>query len=196
MFSLVQPIKEKIYLNNLYNKQLLILNCGHDRLYPLYAVRPFINVLKKIGVSLTFVEKPFFGHTLKWWNEEENRIQKFIQQIKRDPLPVKLKWETDQPERNGRCHWLIIKKLGNVKNETLLNPWNKVLFGNLQLPPGLEFAFKVDINESDKVVNLNNKKIYTGPGLKVTKVIKRTFAEDAGLKIGDGSFESQKQKYY
>jgi predicted esterase len=129
-----------LYAANLTNKPLFIVNTGHDRFYPLHRVRHFIDLFQRAGCELVFREKPFFGHNLNWWDEEEESIDSFLAANPRNPYPDRLVWQTDDPSRFGRAHWLIITELGSVAGETALDDWNvlRIKPAMLAMAPGFE----------------------------------------------------------
>jgi predicted esterase len=112
------------YVVNLANKPMYVVNTGHDRFYPLHRVRHFIDLFQRAGCQLVFREKPFYDHNLDWWDEEEEQIDEFIAANPRKPYPERIVWQTDDPERFGRAHWLVISRVGTVAGESQMDDWN------------------------------------------------------------------------
>ncbi|MCP5047227.1 MAG: hypothetical protein GY940_08650, partial [bacterium] len=160
-------VEGRMFLVNLTNKPFFILNCGHDRLYPLRRVEPYIQLLQSAGGDIRFRPKPFYGHTLRWYEEEKDEINTFLEEKHRKPYPDRLVWETDDTKRSGRVHWLVIDGIGTVRGEPQLKPWNRVEMGNRMPAMGLEF----DDNVKDR--------------LQVYRVIDGLIGQAAGLQAKD-----------
>ena len=105
-------------LINLSNRPYFIVNGELDHLYPAGTVQPFVDRLEAAGAEVVFRPLPDVGHELGWWREEKGRIEEFITEHVRDPLPDRLVWETEDTERFSRLHWLVITELGPVAGES------------------------------------------------------------------------------
>jgi predicted esterase len=162
-----------LYAANLTNKPLYIVNTGHDRFYPLHRVRHFIDLFQRAGGELVFREKPFFGHNLNWWHEEEEHIDEFLAARQRHPYPDRLVWQTDDPKRLGRAHWLVLTELGTVAGETALNDWNVLRIEPSMLVQAL--GFELDNGAPDRVPDR----------LQVRDVAESHPAALAGMQPGD-----------
>ena len=114
----------EIFAANLSSKPFLVINGGRDPLYPAAEVKPFAELFRSAGCEIDFVPKPGYGHSMDWWSEEEQRVENFIGGHRRKPYPDALVWETEDTERFGRAHWLVVTRLGSVAGESELNPWN------------------------------------------------------------------------
>ncbi len=107
----------QMHVANLSNRPFLAINGGIDRLYPASSVRPYIDLFSASGVSVEFVERPEDGHTVSWWPEEADRIERFFASTVRDPLPAELLFETADIERAGRFHWVVVEELGTTSTD-------------------------------------------------------------------------------
>lgn len=114
----------EMHVTNLQNKPFLVVNGGQDRLYPLEAVGPFIELFESANVSVDFHGLPEAGHSMSWWPDLSTMIDAFIASTPRQPLPDRLSWETESVERFNRVHWLVINGLGSVEGESELEPVN------------------------------------------------------------------------
>ena len=114
----------QMHVTNLLNKPLLIVNGGRDRLYPLEAVDPFIQLFESANVTLDFHGLPEVEHNMRWWTDLSPMIDSFIASTPRQPLPDQLSWESENVDFFNRAHWLIISALGSVEGESELEPFN------------------------------------------------------------------------
>jgi predicted esterase len=109
-------IDGQMYVRNLQNRSLFIVNGGRDRLYPSSSVEPFVQMFRENDVALVYRPKPASGHDLSWLPEEATRIDSFIVSTPRDPLPDRLAWETEDPA-SGRFSWVRIDRIGDVQGQ-------------------------------------------------------------------------------
>ncbi len=114
----------EMHVANLQNKPFLVVNGGQDRLYPLDAVGPFIQLFESANVEIDFRGLPQAGHNMDWWPDLSASIDSFIFGTSRQPLPDQLTWESENTEEFNRAHWLIIKELGSVESESQLELFN------------------------------------------------------------------------
>ena len=114
-------VEGQLYVTNLRNRPLFIVNGGRDRLYPASSVEPFIALFRENGVRLVYRPQPRAGHDLSWLDTESARIDSFLISTPRDPLPDHIAWETEVPgEGAGRFAWIVIDSLGRVAGESAL----------------------------------------------------------------------------
>ncbi len=57
----------ELYPNNYLNKPFFIVNGGRDPLYPTSLVEPYIEHMRKNGVTLTYLPQPDAVHNTSWW---------------------------------------------------------------------------------------------------------------------------------
>ena len=96
---------------NLANRPLFITNGARDPLYPVARTSPYIDRLRRAGVSLTFRPLENVGHDMSWWPAERAAIERFIAEHPRDPHPARLAWETERTDRYNRIDWLVVQKI-------------------------------------------------------------------------------------
>jgi hypothetical protein len=96
---------------NLTNRSFFIVNGETDPLYPVSSVAPFLDSFRRVGVDFVFTAKPG-GHDTRWWLEEEQNIERFIDAHRREPHPERVVWATERVDRYNRAHWLVIDELG------------------------------------------------------------------------------------
>jgi hypothetical protein len=110
-----EPVVEgEQFPNNLRSKPLFVVNGGRDRLYPTSVVEPILTHLNRGGVVMNYVPQPEAGHETSWWPQLRARVDDFIREHPREPLPDRVSWETGDPRRSGRAHWLVIDELGTT----------------------------------------------------------------------------------
>ena len=156
----------QMYVSNLTHRPILAINGGRDRLYPSRSVVPYVELFRNAGVTMEFVDRPESGHSVAWWREEVPRIQRFLEDKPRDPLPDRVSWETETTDRYQRFAWVEIEALGSVPGESDLDDPNTVT----ALPPTPTLGVTP---ESDK------------DGVRLGAVRQGSVADRAGLRRGD-----------
>ena len=151
-----------IFANNLRNKPLFAVNGGRDPLYPSARVEPYLEHLKRGGVSIDYRPQPNAAHNTSWWPEVKDLFETFVREHPRTPLPDTLTWETGNSAAFGRAHWLIIDRLGAQKSDAR----SLADLNEMPLPPSAEFGAR-------------------SIGKRVNRVIAGSNAERIGLKPGD-----------
>lgn len=106
------------HLPNLSNRPFFIVNGEDDRLYPARGVEPFVRRLRAAGTEVVFRPLPDVGHEMGWWPSEAERIEQFIASHVRDPLPARLEWQTEWPDRFNRIQWLVVTELGETAGDS------------------------------------------------------------------------------
>lgn len=101
----------RLWVANLVNKPLYIVNGQLDPLYPAQGEEYYIGLFRQAGVELVFRAKKGYGHDVDWWPEEAEAMEAFVQAHPRQPQPERLVWETDRTDRYNRVHWLVIDDL-------------------------------------------------------------------------------------
>src|SRR5262249_39656094 len=117
------------------------------------------------GARITWTDYPASGHDGSYMEQEDPKINEFLQKTVRDPAPKHLVWETSSP-KVGRCDWLTIDEVKDVGNNRGPEPSNLILIGPAQFAVGPDTAF-------------------AGPGVRVKQVPPGTLSQAAGLKPGD-----------
>jgi hypothetical protein len=111
-----------LFLNNLRNKPLFVINGGLDPLYPIDAVEPSIVHLSQGGVPIVYRPQPQAGHDTSWWPAMKDEFEAFVKNHPRTPLPDRLGWETSDTKTWNRAHWLVIDALGTAAVEAKALP--------------------------------------------------------------------------
>jgi dienelactone hydrolase len=104
-------IEGNLYLGNLANCPLYIVNGDHDPLYPAETVTPIVDAMAKAGVMPVYHIQPNERHDVHWWPEERASYEMFVHSHPRPAHPERLSWETDRTDRFNRVRWLVIDKL-------------------------------------------------------------------------------------
>lgn len=103
-------VEGEVFLSNVANKPLFVVNGESDRLYPVHRVAPYIEELRRMGAEVAFLAQPG-GHNTRWWNGERDRIEAFMQEHRRVPFPDRLSWQAERTDAFARVHWLVIEEL-------------------------------------------------------------------------------------
>jgi predicted esterase len=156
----------QLYPSNLMNRALYVVNGGRDPLYPAGAVAPYVEMLKRAGVDVTFRPQPGAGHDTSWWPVERAPYEAFVTAHPRQPHPSLLSWETERTDRGNRVHWLVIDRLGPTPSDAPLADVNEI-----QEVYEPDFGLRPDLRKDD--------------GRVVDQVLAGSDAEKMGLKPGD-----------
>jgi hypothetical protein len=106
-----------LFLNNLRNKPLFVVNGGKDPLYPIDTVEPSLVHMNSGGVTIVYRPQPNAAHDTSWWPQVKEDFETFVRMHPRNPLPDKLTWETSDIHNANRAHWLVIDGLGTTAND-------------------------------------------------------------------------------
>jgi hypothetical protein len=151
-----------IFANNLRNKPLFAVNGGRDPLYPTRVVEPYLEHLKRGGVTVDYHPQPNAGHNTAWWPDVKDTYETFVREHPRKPLPDTLTWETGNALAFNRAHWLVIDRVGGQKTDAKsLTDLNE-----MPMPPSADFGAR-------------------SIGKRVNRVMPGSNAERVGLKAGD-----------
>jgi len=116
----------ELFIGNMVNCPLLIVNGGRDRLYPARSVAPLVGMMRRAGVSLLFHVFDDAGHDVSWWPDERPRYEEFVRTHVRPAHPERLSWETERTDRYNRMRWLVIDRLGARPSDVQLEDVNTV----------------------------------------------------------------------
>jgi acetyl esterase/lipase len=156
-------IEGDLFPGNLRNKPLFVVNGGRDALYPIAAVEPYLEHLAKGQVQITYRPQPQAGHETSWWPTVKDEFETFARDHAREPYPDRLTWETTNTRGSGRVHWLVIDSIGGPHDDsTGMDDLN-----DFTPPPQVELGFRL------------------GSGLRIERIIPRTFAVRLGIRQGD-----------
>ncbi|MGH7658679.1 MAG: PDZ domain-containing protein, partial [Gemmatimonadales bacterium] len=133
-----------VYVPNLRNVPLYIVNGSLDPLYPARAVAADVALFREAGVDVTFRPQPESGHDLRWWQSESPAIEEFIRDHVRDPLPDTLTWETERTDRYARAFWVIVNEIGPVTGGHEFPPFDSIQ----PLPPTPSLGVRADPTSS------------------------------------------------
>jgi predicted esterase len=114
----------QLYVGNMVNCPLHIVNGGKDPLYPAASVEPLVAMFKKAGVPHEFKVYPDAGHNVNWWPQERAGYQAWLAAHPRQPHPNRISWETERTDRYNRFRWLVIDRLGRRPSDQPLKDVN------------------------------------------------------------------------
>ena len=142
-------IRTSLFLNNLRNKPLYIVNGGKDPLYPAEVVEPSIGFMDRLGIPIAYRPHPEAGHDTSWWPALKDDLERFVATHPRVPLPDTLTWETSETRHWNRAHWLVIDALGATPADATLDDPN-VSAGQRIFP--VAKSGRVDLSRSGNTV--------------------------------------------
>jgi len=108
----------ELFLANLANTPLYIINGGQDPMYPAATLEPWVAALERAGAKVTFRPQMAAGHDTSWWPAESPLVEEYERAHPRDPLPDRLSWQTERTDRYNRFRWLIIDTLDAARAQT------------------------------------------------------------------------------
>jgi pimeloyl-ACP methyl ester carboxylesterase len=114
----------QLYVGNLVNCPLHIVNGGKDPLYPAASVEPLIEMFKKAGVPYEWKVYPDAGHDVSWWPQERAGYEAYLAKHPRPAHPETISWETERTDRYNRFRWLVIDKLAKRASDVALKDVN------------------------------------------------------------------------
>ncbi len=156
----------QLYLVNMRNRPLYIVNTQEDSLYPTVAVLPYLEEMIRAGAQLRFTTYPGIGHSPDYRDEQNPLIARFMADTARSPLPSAITWETADVEV-GRAAWLTVLELGETPGAPGFEDHN------LMLPEGrVRIGVQIDME-------------FTGRGTRVNMVVEGSVAAVAGMAVGD-----------
>lgn len=100
-----------LFVSNLVNCPLYLVNGGKDRLYPAASVAPLVDMIKRAGVPVIFNVYPEAGHDTSWWPEERPKFDAFVRAHPRVAYPDRISWATERTDRYNRFRWLVVDRL-------------------------------------------------------------------------------------
>jgi predicted esterase len=127
-----------MFMGNLANCPLYIVNGGRDRLYPARSVAPIVAVMKRAAPSLLFHVHEEAGHDVSWWPLERQQYEEFIRTHARPAHPERVSWETERTDRYNRIRWLVIDRLGARASDVPLEDVNN--FGSKADPDAMLYT--------------------------------------------------------
>ncbi|HMD34544.1 MAG TPA: PDZ domain-containing protein [Vicinamibacterales bacterium] len=151
-----------VHPNNLRDKPFFIVNGERDPLYPTRTVDPYVEHMKRGGMTLEYLPQAGAGHNTQWWPQVRDRYESFVRAHPRKPMPDTLTWETSDARLYGRAHWLVIDTVWTAKGEAAAMPDLNRYSG----PPVQDFGAR-------------------SVGAHITRVMSGSSAERIGLKAGD-----------
>lgn len=98
----------RLFFENLMETALYIVNGENDRLYPVSAVQPFIDILVDTEIDHTFIAIAGGGHNTQWLPDYEEAIEEFKRSHPRDPFPETIHWVTDRSDKFNRNRWIRV----------------------------------------------------------------------------------------
>ena len=114
----------QLYVGNLVNCPLHIVNGGKDPLYPAASVEPLVAMFKRAAVPYEFKVYPDAGHNVEWWPQERAGYEAWLAAHPRQPNPERVSWETERTDRYNRFRWLVIDRLGKRPSDVALKDIN------------------------------------------------------------------------
>lgn len=135
-----------LFVGNLVNCPLYLVNGGKDRLYPATSVAPFVDTIKRAGASILFKVYPDAGHDTSWWPEERAKYEAFLAAHARVAHPPAISWETERTDRYNRFRWLVIERLGAQASDVEIEDVN-----DFAIPSGRKISLYSRRGQSGRV---------------------------------------------
>jgi poly(3-hydroxybutyrate) depolymerase len=155
-----------LFVSNLVNRPLFVVNGMRDPLYPAARVAPYLEALETAGVSLTFHPQATGGHDTSWWDSERPAYEAFVRDHPRPSHPALLSWTTERTDRYNRIQWLVVDELGARPGDTALADIN-----TFSERYDADFGLRGDSRKEQ--------------GTRIVEVIADSDAAKMGLAVGD-----------
>ena len=156
----------QLYVSNLVNRPLFIVNGFGDPKYPAARVAPYVEAIQSSGATAIFRPQTSGGHDTSWWDQERGLYERFVHDHPRPAHPALLSWETERTDRANRIQWLIVDELGPRSTDVALVDTNTV---SERFDP--DFGLRGDAKKEK--------------GTRVVQVVAGSDAESMGVKTGD-----------
>lgn len=156
----------ELFVSNLVNRPLFVVNGVRDPLYPAARMAPYVEAMQTAGATVIFRPQPHGGHDTTWWEGERALYERFVHDHPRAPHPPLLSWETERTDRANRIQWLVLDHLGARSSDVALADTNTV--SERQEP---DFGLRGDSRQEQ--------------GTRVVQVVPETDAARMGLRVGD-----------
>jgi predicted esterase len=156
----------QLYLSNLVNRPLFVVNGIRDPLYPAARVAPYVEALQTAGATVIFRPQMNSGHDTSWWPSERGLFERFVHDHPRPAHPPLLSWETERTDRYNRIQWLVIDELGARPSDVALVDTNSVAE---RVDP--DFGIRGDAKKEN--------------GTRIVEVLPDSAAAKMGLRVGD-----------
>lgn len=101
----------QMHVGNLAGQRFHLGFGERDRLVPLRHIERYMELFDSFGAELDWYVLEDQDHSLELPEEKLERFVEFLSSSRRDPLPDRLSWSTEDPERYGRRAWLRIDAL-------------------------------------------------------------------------------------
>jgi predicted esterase len=154
------------YAPNFYNVPVYAVTTFDDSLYPSAKMRGSIEMAVEAGGDITYRELPGEHDFMDYAESELPGIYDFLDGNPRDRFPERIVWEAAVPEF-GRCRWFSVDRVLPVETAEWHTDYNTVMV------------------DDRKTIGFIPDYDFKGAGVKVTKVLEDTAAEDIGLAEGD-----------
>jgi pimeloyl-ACP methyl ester carboxylesterase len=154
------------YAPNFYNAPVYAVTTFDDSLYPSAKMRGSIEMAVGAGGNITYRELPGEHDFDDYAKNELSVIYEFLDGNPRDRFPDRIVWEAAVPEF-GRCRWFSVDRILPVEAAEWHADYNTIMVDDRKT-----IGFIADYD-------------FEGAGVKVTKVLEDTAAEDIGLAEGD-----------
>ena len=156
-----------IFLSNLKNRFISVINTNKDLLYPAKEMRKLYQVALDADANLLYTEYWGIGHRNDYWQKAYPNLINYMKTHTRNIFNPKIYWECSNVEY-GKCDWIAITKLDTTQ---IKQDWQE--------------QYSADMTEKTIRIGYFPDEKYKGIGDHVLKVVKNSVAEKIGLKQND-----------
>ncbi len=129
MHMLNKVPNKQFYMNNYQGLSFFVVNGRKDEIFDIQSVIPYVNELKIVTKDVKFFVVDSSKHNTNWYPVLKDSIKGFISTHKRNPFPNYIYYATEKPDTFGRKFWVVIDKIGRMKNEYTADS-NRIKFYN------------------------------------------------------------------
>jgi predicted esterase len=117
MQMLTKVPDKQFFIKNYQGLSFFVVNGRKDDIFDIQNVIQYINELKIVTKDVEFIVVDSSKHNTNWYPVLKDTIKSFVSKHKRNPFPNHIYYATEKPDTFGRKFWVVIDKIGRMKNE-------------------------------------------------------------------------------
>lgn len=160
MQLLTKVHNKQFYMKNYQGLSFFVVNGRRDDVFDIQSVIPYINELKTVTKDVKFLVVDSSKHNTNWYPVLRDSIKGFISTHKRNPFPNYIYYATEKPDTFGRKFWVVIDKIGRMKNEYTPDS-NRIIFYNQYVSPlNHKRPFgQIEVVKTGNIVNVRTQNV-------------------------------------
>lgn len=155
---------KQFYMKNYQGLSFFVVNGREDEIFDIQSVIPYVNELKTVTKDVKFIVVDSSKHNTNWYPVLRDSIKGFISAHKRNPFPDYIYYATEKPDTFGRKFWVVIDKIGRMKNEYASDSTRMIYYNQSDSTLNHTRLFgQIEVVKTGNIVNVRtqNVKKYT-----------------------------------